>query len=88
MLNIEGWLQSLEAENQRIMNLPTAHMMTQRFMERNTDYSNIRDFMNAYQHMRAMTGADIDTYVRCNTYFESWMDMVHTAYEETFLKQG
>lgn len=88
MLNVSKWLESLVAENERIQQLPTNEMLSKSFMERNTDYSSVKEFVNAYKNMHAMTGLDIDTYVRSNTYFESWTDMLHTAYEETFLKQG
>lgn len=88
MLNVHTWLESVISENNRIQSLAPSETLTQSFMEVNTDYSNIWDFMRAFQNMHAMTGTDIDTYVRSNTYFDSWIDMRQTAYEETFLKQG
>lgn len=88
MLNVKDWLASLIAANKKMQALPSNYMFTDGFMRKNTDYESIDDFLNSFRNNRAMSGTDIDTYVRSNTYFESWADMLHTAYEETFFKQG
>lgn len=87
MFNAKEWVQTQVQIVEDRRELPATKLFTPSFMRKHTDYVDIRVFHNDAMTVRKK-GALLDDFVRDNTFFETWWDMHHAAYEEAFFKQG